>query len=123
MALSPTLQDRVSCDFENGAVRCDQETIDAEGGCPRAIPNGQCEWPDDGDTVARNRFGSLGDAMMTLFINGVIGDDLNWVANDVIVSTHDWEFMGVPKAGVLNLWLAIAFFVIAAMTLLNMLIG
>lgn len=61
---------------------------------------------------AKHIFGSMGDAMMTLFTNGVLGDNLNWVMATILYGGN-----------LLCLWIFFAFFMISSLTLLNMLIG
>jgi len=61
---------------------------------------------------ARVVFGSMGDAMMTLFTNGVLGDNLNWAMATILYG-----------GSLLCLWIFFLFFMISSLTLLNMLIG
>jgi hypothetical protein len=56
-------------------------------------------------------FGSMGDSMMTLFTNGVLGDNLAQTV-DIILAEGEMMF-----------WVFFVFFCISSMTLLNMLIG
>jgi voltage-gated sodium channel len=61
--------------------------------------------------TAKHLFGSMGDSMMTLFTNGVLGDNVT-ITVDAILAESTIMF-----------WLFFIFFCISAMTLLNMLIG
>jgi hypothetical protein len=64
-------------------------------------------------------FGTMEDAMMSLFTHGVLGDNLNPAAAEILkYPKGKSEFMGTVL-----LWLFFIFFAISAMTLLNMLIG
>lgn len=65
----------------------------------------------DGEYTAYTRFSSIGSSMMTLFTNGVLGDNLAWIL------TH------IKTADLLLMWVFIVFMVLSSMTLLNMLIG
>lgn len=63
------------------------------------------------EETAHYIFGSMGDSMMTLFTNGVLGDNLAQTI-DIILAE-----------GTIMFWVFFVFFCISAMTLLNMLIG
>mmetsp|Transcript_34617 Transcript_34617/g.63271 ORF Transcript_34617/g.63271 Transcript_34617/m.63271 type:complete len:614 (-) Transcript_34617:35-1876(-) len=83
--------------------------------CPPGDTTERC---DDGwelfpgeDPVARYLFGSIGSSMMTLFTNGMLGDNLYWVL-DII-----------KNDSLVMYWLFCIYFLISALTLLNMLIG
>jgi voltage-gated sodium channel len=65
--------------------------------------------PEEGS--AEELFDSIGHSMMTLFTNGVLGDNL--------ADTVD----AIVKHSNLSVWLFFSFFGISSMTLLNMLIG
>mmetsp|Transcript_52529 Transcript_52529/g.122946 ORF Transcript_52529/g.122946 Transcript_52529/m.122946 type:complete len:591 (-) Transcript_52529:118-1890(-) len=67
------------------------------------------------DTYAPCMFGDLGSAMMTLFTNGMLGDNL-YQTLDVIKEAG-------TNSAIYMYWLFIIFFGISALTLLNMLIG
>lgn len=74
---------------------------------------------DDDDPSCEFMFGTLEDAMMSLFTYGVLGDNLNPAVA---------EILAYPKGeakwnGILLFWLFFLFFAISSMTLLNMLIG
>eukprot|EP00403_Amphidinium_massartii_P028395 CAMPEP_0178387072 /NCGR_PEP_ID=MMETSP0689_2-20121128/8887_1 /TAXON_ID=160604 /ORGANISM="Amphidinium massartii, Strain CS-259" /LENGTH=639 /DNA_ID=CAMNT_0020007429 /DNA_START=124 /DNA_END=2041 /DNA_ORIENTATION=+ len=72
------------------------------------VEEGQrCEEP----TSAQYMFGSLGSSMMTLFTNGMLGDNLYSTLSDV------------KDNSLVMYWVFIVYFCISAMTLLNMLIG
>lgn len=75
-------------------------------------PEGE-EWPDcDAEAkCAKYVVGSMGDAMMTLYTNGVLGDNLAQIV-DILVAD-----------GIGSMWIFWVFFGISSMTLLNMLIG
>merc|ERR1719310_897726 len=75
-------------------------------------PEGE-EWPDcdTEDNCAKYVVGSMGDAMMTLYTNGVLGDNLAQIV-DIILAE-----------GIVPMWIFWIFFGISSMTLLNMLIG
>lgn len=60
---------------------------------------------------AKYIFGSMGDSMMTLFTNGVLGDNLNATTAAIL------------EEGLFMFWVFNAFFAISSMTLLNMLVG
>mmetsp|Transcript_51070 Transcript_51070/g.94461 ORF Transcript_51070/g.94461 Transcript_51070/m.94461 type:complete len:627 (-) Transcript_51070:37-1917(-) len=67
--------------------------------------------PREEPTEAEYMFGSIGSSMMTLFTNGMLGDNL-------------YQTMTAIKDDSLVMyWVFIAYFCISAMTLLNMLIG
>jgi len=70
-------------------------------------PTGEGHDPES----AKYLFGSMGDAMMTLFTNGVLGDNLSATVSAILE-----EGTGVA-------WIFWTFFGISSMTLLNMLIG
>lgn len=67
---------------------------------------------DDVDAVFM--FASMGDSMMTLFTNGVLGDNL--------AQTID-AILEVPNSGVYLMWVFIAFLILCGITLMNLLIG
>jgi len=69
----------------------------------------------DGEVNPKYIFGTLGDAMMTLFTNGVLGDNLY----QTVQSLHSQNPTSVPLVEYI-FWI---FFVISSCTLLNMLIG
>jgi len=79
-------------------------------------------WPppgDDDDPSCEYMFGTLEDAMMSLFTYGVLGDNLNPAVAEILAYPK-----GEAKAsGTLLFWLFFLFFAISSMTLLNMLIG
>jgi len=66
---------------------------------------------DDGGPWARCMFGSMGDSMMSLFTRGVLGDNL------------EETLQSIKDDSLLLMWFFILFSIIAALTLLNMLIG
>jgi len=70
------------------------------------------QW-DDEDVywVAQCRFANIGGSMMTLWVNGVLGDNLADIAGVCIAHSHT------------TMWIFWVFFFISNMTLLNMLIG
>jgi hypothetical protein len=74
--------------------------------------DGVYEWlDDDGEPTGKFYFGSMGDSMMCLFTNGVLGDNLNQTVSAILA-----EGLAVT----LVFWV---FFAISSLTLLNMLIG
>lgn len=88
-------------------------------------PNVVYETNDDGEEEPYDvaMFGSMGDAMMSLFTHGVLGDNL-WNTVDVILWSWWTERGDAPTyRGVLLVILFFIFFFISSMTLLNMLIG
>jgi len=67
--------------------------------------------PDGEDPTALDMFGDMGSSMMTLFTNGVLGDNL--------FST----LLAIKDESIILMWLFIMFMIISGITLLNMLIG
>lgn len=67
--------------------------------------------PDGEDPTAEVLFSSMGSSMMTLFTNGVLGDNLAQTMDAVLQSSH------------ILFWVFVVFFVMSALMLLNMLIG
>lgn len=93
-------------------------------------------WERDDDPPAVELFGTIGDAMMTLFTRGVLGDNLAETLEAIKdrgtkcpdgakdMNLTDREEACVRDGGSLFLfWVFIVFFIITALTLLNMLIG
>jgi len=74
--------------------------------------------PAADEYVAPCVFGDLGSSMMTLFTNGMLGDNL-WYMLDVVKEVREPS----ESIGLYMYWLFIIFFGISALTLLNMLIG
>jgi len=80
-------------------------------GTPPSQEGAAGEEDPDADPTAPEMFADLGCSMMTLFTNGVLGDNLY----QTLVTIRD--------ESVLLMWIFILFFFISSMTLLNMLIG
>jgi hypothetical protein len=70
----------------------------------------QCE----ADPTARDMFASMGDSMMTLFTNGVLGDNLAQTLHAI------WAH---EQGGLMLMLIFIFFMMVSSFTLLNMLIG
>mmetsp|Transcript_74104 Transcript_74104/g.176524 ORF Transcript_74104/g.176524 Transcript_74104/m.176524 type:complete len:679 (+) Transcript_74104:241-2277(+) len=116
--------DQLSCDLPYVVERIDgncphnYEPHDVHDGYCRIMDDGICPPHYDLDDGAGNRghiFGSLGSSMMTLFTNGVLGDNL-YQTLDIVWADGDIQ-------GLLMYWLFGIFFLLTALTLLNMLIG
>jgi hypothetical protein len=74
---------------------------------------------EDDDPSCEHMFGTLEDAMMSLFTYGVLGDNLNPAVAEILAYPQ-----GEAKwNGILLFWIFFLFFAISSMTLLNMLIG
>jgi len=73
--------------------------------------DGVFEWTEEGEPTGKFYFGSMGDSMMCLFTNGVLGDNLDQTVSAILA-----EGLAVT----LVFWV---FFAISSLTLLNMLIG
>eukprot|EP00927_Polykrikos_kofoidii_P015731 TRINITY_DN17027_c0_g3_i4.p1 TRINITY_DN17027_c0_g3~~TRINITY_DN17027_c0_g3_i4.p1 ORF type:complete len:792 (-),score=178.36 TRINITY_DN17027_c0_g3_i4:38-2413(-) len=80
-------------------------------------PGGRDPLPgeENEDPTAIMMFATIGDSMMTLFTNGVLGDNLA----QTLMAIKDPKGEG----GLHMMWIFIAFVVVAQFTLLNMLIG
>lgn len=74
---------------------------------------------DAEEDTCEHMFGTMGDAMMSLFTNGVLGDNLSQAVQGIL-NFPNGEGSGT---GVFLMWLFMLFFAISSMTLLNMLIG
>jgi len=107
------------------------------------VPHGRN--PDAEDKSAIQMFDSIGSSMMTLFTNGVLGDNLaqtliaikdakachTYAEESTCPSQCTWadeqcgsnDMTGESKEGLILMWLFLFFFAISAITLLNMLIG
>ncbi|CAE7778195.1 Scn10a [Symbiodinium sp. CCMP2456] len=68
-------------------------------------------FPKDGNSTLPQLFPDLGTSMMTLFLYGVLADNLTYILGEI--QTED----------LLMMWAFMVFMVISGMTLLNMLIG
>lgn len=73
--------------------------------------------PDE--ETAEHMCGTIGDNMMTLFTNGVLGDNLSFTVQAIL----DFPNGEGGGTGLFLMWLFFLFFGISSMTLLNMLIG
>jgi len=71
------------------------------------------------EDTCEHMFGTMGDAMMSLFTNGVLGDNLSQAVQGIL-NFPNGEGSGT---GLFLMWLFMLFFAISSMTLLNMLIG
>lgn len=104
-------------------------------GDPKAPEHKYAEgyWVTDSDPTGVELFGTLGDSMMTLFTRGVLADNLaetmqaikdrgGKIKCDEGVDP-DAEVCERTGGSLLLLWVFIAFFIISAFCLLNMLIG
>jgi len=80
---------------------------------------GNADNNDPEPETAEHMFGSMFDCMMTLFTNGVLGDNLSATVQAIL----DYPDGKGSYTGNFLLWLFLLFFAISSMTLLNMLIG
>lgn len=80
---------------------------------------GDNENTDPEPDTCEHMFGTIGDSLMSLFTNGVLGDNLS-AAVQAILDYPNGEGSGT---GLFLMWLFFVFFAISSMTLLNMLIG
>lgn len=104
-------------------------------------PEHKDDWEPQDDPMAVELFGSIGDSMMTLFTQGVLGDNLLQCLQSILdrakacPEEKEWRKVNgkaieptvqdCPRNGgsVLLFWVFIVFFILTALTMLNMLIG